>query len=335
MIQKKSKKKALDGKKDNGDFVLSEKHYKQLKGFKIFSTEKRVAKIFGVKNRATGERFINLKSRSKRPFGWKFNYGISLYNTLHINNLFRGLRLVARTLGWSGLENAETNIEALKIQLRNKEELILELESANEEERTSHNELMEQFRKLQAEVLKSNSKNFRDDLSRLSKLIEEVKSRKIAESELQEFLFSHPWFFGTEYINAEPQKLRGAYSKFDFYLERFNKTKDIVEIKLLSDQIINKDKSISAKVIQAVDQLIGYMESSVAAAHSSVISKEEGIQELRPRGIVIIGSDDTEVAESKLKAWNYQLAHITILTYKDIAKKAESVLKHIEVERKD
>ena len=32
----------------------------------------------------------------------------------------------------------------------------------------------------------------------------------------------------------------------------------------------------------------------MAAAHSAVISKEEGIQELRPRGIVIIGSDDSE-----------------------------------------
>ena len=145
-------------------------------------------------------------------------------------------------------------------------------------------------------------------------------------------LYNHSWFFGTEYINAEPQKLRGAHSKFDFYLERFNKTKDIVEIKLLSDQIINKDKSISAKVIQAVDQLIDYMESSMAAAHSAVISKEEGIQELRPRGIVIIGSDDSEDSKEKLHRWNYQLAHITILTYKDILEKAESVLKHINTD---
>ena len=52
------------------------------------------------------------------------------------------------------------------------------------------------------------------------------------EDELQEFLYNHPWLFGTEYVNAEPQKLRGAHSKYDFYLERFNKTNDIVEIKI-------------------------------------------------------------------------------------------------------
>ena len=47
-----------------------------------------------------------------------------------------------------------------------------------------------------------------------------------------------------------------------FYLERFNKTNDIVEIKPASDAIVNKDESLSAKVSQAVDQPIEYMESS-------------------------------------------------------------------------
>ena len=71
------------------------------------------------------------------------------------------------------------------------------------------------------------------------------------------------------------------------------------------------------------------MESSVAAAHSRVISKEEGNQELRPRGIVIIGRDASADSKEKLQMWNYQLAHIAILTYVDILERAETTLKHI------
>jgi hypothetical protein len=129
--------------------------------------------------------------------------------------------------------------------------------------------------------------------------------------------------FGIEYINTEPQKLRGAHSKFDFYLQRYNLTNDIIEIKLISDQIINKDGSVSAKVIQAVDQIMEYMESSQAVAHSSVLSDEEEIKELRPRGIVIIGKDYSKEAVTKLRKWNYQFAHIKIMTYNDVLKKSE------------
>src|SRR3989344_3920688 len=312
------------------DFHLSDKHYEEIEQFKIFESEKRIAKVFGIRNRKTGEELINIKSKSNKPFGigWKFNWGVSLFDFSQVNNLFRGLRIIAKRLGWQGIEQFE-DIEELKTQLREKEESILTLERANEEERNAHNQLIDRFREEQNKILKSKKQDFQNDIDQLKLLIPEAGNSPVPESELQEFLFNHSWLLGTEYINAEPQKLRGAHSKFDFYLERFNRTRDIVEIKLLSDQIINRDGTISAKVIQAVDQIIEYMESSIAAAHSSVISKEEGIQELRPRGIVIIGSDKSEEAVQKLHKWNYQFTHITILTYDDILEKASSVLKHI------
>ena len=112
--------------------------------------------------------------------------------------------------------------------------------------------------------------------------------------------------------------------------ELFNKTNDIIEIKLSSETIINRDGTISAHVIQAVDQIIEYMESSQAVAHSSVLSNEEGIKELRPRGIVIIGIDKSPEAQRKLHKWNYQFAHINILTYEDVLDRAESILQHLK-----
>jgi len=326
-MKKKSKGKKTSQPRPQvgGDFSLDDKYYETLEEGKIFETEKRVAKIFGVRDKKSGEKFINLKSKSKKPYGWQFNIGISLYNALHVGNLFRKLRLIAKKFGWRGIDNLEGDIELLKTYLREKEETILALEKANEDERDAHHKLMEQFREQQEKILKAKQKDFEGDVGEFEKLLASTSS----ENDLQEFLYNHPWFFGTEYINAEPQKLRGAHSKFDFYLERFNRTKDIVEIKLATDQIVNKDGSISAKVIQAVDQLVDYMESSIAAAHNTVISREEGINELRPRGIVIIGNDVSEKAKEKLSRWNYQFAHITILTYADILEKAKSVLKHL------
>jgi hypothetical protein len=99
---------------------------------------------------------------------------------------------------------------------------------------------------------------------------------------------------------------------------------------MASDALINKDGSLTAKVAQSADQLIDYMESSQAAAHSSVIAEEEGIRELRPRGILIIGNDTSPEAKRKLHKWNYQFAHITILTYSDVLERAKGVVKHLK-----
>ncbi|MBN1168984.1 DUF4263 domain-containing protein [Candidatus Woesebacteria bacterium] len=314
----------------SGDFEMN--YYEELDSHKIYTSEKRIAKIFGARDKKTGESFLRIISRSKKPHGWSINWGVNLYNSLHINKLFQGIIKIVKKLKWSGVE--VNDIEHLKQQLREREEAIVALEQTNEKTRKEHDELMIRFGEQQKKILQSRIKEFKEDIKKLKDLITSAKSGKIPESELQEFLYQKPWFFGTEYVNSVPQKLRGAHSKFDFYIERFNKTNDIVEIKLLSDQIINKDNSINTKVVQAVDQLIDYMESSVAAAHSRVISKEEGIYELRPRGIVIIGSDNSKNAKEKLQKWNYQFAHITILTYLDILKKAEALLKNIEKKSK-
>jgi len=314
-----------------GDFSLNPKYYKELDEFKIYSDEKRVAKIFGAREKGRRKRFIRITSKSKRPFGWRFNYGVNLYNSLNASKLIRGISKIVKKLRWKIAPSDD--IEKLKIQLREKEEAIISLEKSSEEARQEHEKFMNVFQERQKEILESRAKDFRSDIKQLKDLINKAKAEKVAESELQEFLYQHSWFFGSEYINAEPQKMRGARSKFDFYLERFNKTHDIIEIKLLSDPIINKDGSISAKVIQAVDQLIKYMESAIAVAHSRVISEEEGIRELRPRGVVIIGIDDSGAAREKLRMWNYQLAHITILTYEDVVERGQSLLRHLKEER--
>lgn len=312
-----------------GDFDLNPEYYDQTASFEVYSTEKKITKIFGLRDRqGTGEPYLKARTRSKTPRGWRFLYGVDLQGSAHVGRFVQGILALAKKLGWQ--LHPEQDLEKIKEQLRDSEETIVRLDRSNEELRERHEELMVAFRARQEEVLRSRADEFEDDTKKLAELIANAQAKTIPEQDLQEFLYAHPWLFGTEYINAEPQKLRGAHSKFDFYLERFNKTNDIVEIKLPSDQITNRDGSLTARVSQAIDQLIDYMESSQAAAHSTVISEEEGIRELRPRGMVIIGCDSSSEAKKKLHKWNYQFGHITILTYQDLLERARSVLRHLK-----
>ncbi len=320
---------AKEKKITTGDININPEYYEEIDSEDIYKEERRTGKVFGAKTKGTNEPFIKSISKYKSPGGWKNHSGFNVYNVLQVNKLFGALKRIAQRLGWE-IQQSEQDIEKIKTQLREQQEVIISLQQANNEARESHNKLLIAFREQQERLLKSRIDEFKQTLNELKQKLIDADSKKIAESELQEFLYNNPWLFGTEYVNAQPQKLRGAHSKFDFYLERFNKTNDIIEIKLLSDTIINMDGTISAKVIQTVDQIIEYLESSVAAAHSSVISEEEGIRELRPRGTVIIGKDASKESKLKLSKWNYRLSHIKILTYQDIVDMGETVLKHIE-----
>lgn len=339
MARKKSKKAQKQEESANAPGAeLNEEFYDQLGSFDVYATEKKTTKIFGVRNKKPTsidpnlDPYLKARTKSKTPRGWKYITGIDLHASSHVARFIFGLLALAKKIGWKVKQSED--IEQLKGQLRDSEETILRLENSNKDLREKHDELMVAFRTKQEQLLHSRLNEFKDDAQKLSELITSATNNKVSEQELQEFLYNHPWLFGTEYVNAEPQKLRGAHNRFDFYLERFNKTNDIVEIKLLSEPIITADGKLGAKVSQAVDQLIDYMEGAQAAAHSRVIAEEEGIYELRPRGIVIIGSDSSSGAKEKLQRWNYQFAHITILTYRDVLDRAHSVLRQL-VEREN
>ncbi|MFA5724054.1 MAG: Shedu anti-phage system protein SduA domain-containing protein [Candidatus Pacearchaeota archaeon] len=256
----------------------------------------------------------------KTPYGWQYNRGFNIRQQDYLSKLINSLRKIANKIGWS-IKTEDEDIESIKSKIREQQEIIIELEKANNDARKNHDIFIDELKKKQELLIKKNANDYLNKIAELKQKIEDT--RGISENDLQNFLYENSWMFGIEYINTEPQKLRGAHSKFDFYLQRYNLTNDIIEIKLISDQIINKDGSVSAKVIQAVDQIMEYMESSQAVAHSSVLSDEEEIKELRPRGIVIIGKDYSKEAVTKLRKWNYQFAHIKIMTYNDVLKKSE------------
>ncbi len=306
--------------------------YESLAEETVYSEKNRTAKIFATKNKNDGSEFVRFLSDSKKPrrggAQWKKNYGFNLYKPSHVESVIFVLKKIANIVGWKTKEDSE--VGKMKSALQEKELQIATYQVRQKEIELQRDEALNKVAEKIIELSKTRLPDFKTDVDELSKKIKGAKTNKTLESELQDFLYNHSWLFGLEYITAEPQKLRGAHNKFDFYLERYNKTNDIVEIKLISDEIINTDGSISAKVIQAVDQLVNYMESAMAAANSTVISEEEGIKELRPRGIVIIGSDSTKNAIAKIQKWNYQLAHINIMTYEEILEQGNAIINSIE-----
>ena len=308
--------------------LLNKQYYKEIESEEIYSDDKRLGKVFGAEDKQKKVKFIRAISESKRPYGWKKNSGFDIFNSLHLEKLISSLKKIARKFGWK-FKDIENDFDKLKEGIRQQQEIIINLKQANNDANLNYQNLLKKYKENEEKEVLNREEEFNCAIEELDKKISEVETKKIPESELQEFLYKNSWMFGTEYISSEPQKMRGAKSRFDFYLERFNKTNDIVEIKLLSDKIINNDGSISAKVIQAVDQLIDYLEKTISVAHSSTESEEEGIKELRPRGILIIGKDNSQEAIKKLHKWNYQFAHIHIYTYWDILEKSKALMEHI------
>lgn len=309
------------------DFNLTDP-YEAFEDHTIYVEENTRGKIFGVKDKEHDKEFIRLLSKSKKP--WqdepKANAGFNLYSTLQIDKLFNFFKKIAKKLGWEVKESDK--VKKLQSRLKEKNKQISTLRSAISEKR----KILKSLREKQKNSLKSRIPEFQETLKKLKNKIKKAKKEEIPEKELQTFLKNNPWLLGAEYANFQPKKIAGSKNEFDFYLERYNGVNDIIEIKKISDDILREDNRLHSKVIQAVDQCIDYMEYTTAAAHSTVISRQEKITELHPRGKVIIGHNTSGRAREKLKRWNYRLNNIQILTYKDIFSKAKTMIKKIKKE---
>jgi flagellar biosynthesis chaperone FliJ len=310
------------------DFDLNDP-YSTLENHDIYAEDNRRGKAFGVLNTDSKDEFVRMLSKSKKPYtdSASANRGFNVYSAMQIDKLFNALRSISRKLGWEAEETEE--IDKLKNELQEKNETIANLRSSVNEQK----EILRNLREEQEKYLKSRVREFQETLDELEEKLDRAKNEEIEEEELQEFLKENPWLFGAEYASSEPKKLRGAENEFDFFLERYNGVNDIIELKRISDDILrSSDGKIAAKVTRAVDQCIGYMKQTIAASHNSVISEQEGIEELRPRGVIITGHDASEETEEKLEDWNYRLNNIEIMTYNDIYDKAQNTLEKIKVE---
>src|SRR3989344_5101571 len=138
-IKKRSKKivkseTPVEARPSNGDFDLNPEHYDQTHSFEVYATERKITKIFGLRNKAdgeTGEPYLKARTRSKTPYGWRFTYGIDIHGSSHASRFIRGILALAKKLGWK--IDKTNNLDSIKSQLRESEETIVRLERSNQE----------------------------------------------------------------------------------------------------------------------------------------------------------------------------------------------------------
>lgn len=184
-----------------------------------------------------------------------------------------------------------------------------------------------------------------------------IANEKTLETDMQNFLKSRVWFFGLNYYQTH-QKCKPKFSttigsEYDFLLEGFNQVYDIVELKGPNDLMFDEyssgvranafdkriDYKFSDKFSRALHQVISYIDDF--EQHFKLIQEHQpSIREfLYPKGVIVISKrrlfpDNGKDSQKYLHLTNRQFANVDILTYDDLADRAEIILKFVEETQK-
>jgi hypothetical protein len=195
---------------------------------------------------------------------------------------------------------------------------------------------------------------YEDDLVQFRKLLEDEKA---LETDMQNFLKSRVWFFGLNYYQthqkSKPKFSTTIGSEYDFLLEGFNQVYDIAELKGPNDPMFDEysngsranafngriDYKFSDKFSRALHQIISYIDEF--EQHFKLIKEHQpSIKEfLYPKGIVVISKrslfpNNGKDSQKYLHLTNRQFANIDILTYDDLADRAEIILNFVREMKK-
>lgn len=189
----------------------------------------------------------------------------------------------------------------------------------------------------------------------LKKFRELVNNQKTTETDMQEFLSTRVWFFGLDYIQShqrsKPKFSSGLGSEYDFLLEGFNQVYDIAELKGPNAKLINKVKESERKGAfdpridykysndfgRALHQAISYMEE-FENNFGKIEESQPSIQRFNyPTALIVISKrslfpDVGKDSKKYLHLLNRQFANIEILTYDDLADRAENIIKFMKEE---
>lgn len=153
-------------------------------------------------------------------------------------------------------------------------------------------------------------------VSRLESKIDAYDS----ENDFQDLFKKHSWFFGNQYINRVDRELLPG-QEVDFALESVNGYLDIFELKTPNAGVVKFDASHDnwvpkAGLTEAIVQLQNYIQKSERL--QEYIENEQGVQVLKPRGTVVIGSDLAQEQRDGLRIIESHLTRVNIVTFTDL-----------------
>lgn len=186
-------------------------------------------------------------------------------------------------------------------------------------------ELMTNISVYRDQNLKNKVPEFKETLKNFKELVDAEKT----ESYYQKFLKNNFWMFGLEYISAKSQKMAGASNKPDFSLERYDKYRDIVEIKRPKTEIFVKSKNHfhqGQKLKEALAEVMDYVDYFLNHANDEIV--EYGEMYYKPRAIIVIGRK--KGFEKNIRQLNSFLHRIEIVTYDDLVERAQKIINFYE-----
>lgn len=249
-----------------------------------------------------------------------------LDNLEDVANLARGNHVI---LAWDGPSVAAAKAAIGSIELTDSEvseELAVELIKGVSEIEPAINDIEGFADELPEDVV---NVEYLISRARARKAIDEFKrliDAQEREQEYQEFLEDHLWIFGARYVDSRDNRALTRDEEVDFCLEAVNGYYDIFEIKRPSHRVMVKDRSHnsyrpSAKLSEAVSQVENYIRE-IEASHGDIL-RRDGLDILKPRGTVVIGSNLNPDEREGLRVHNSFLNRIDVVTYSELARKGE------------
>ncbi|MDU6483462.1 MAG: DUF4263 domain-containing protein [Paeniclostridium sordellii] len=163
------------------------------------------------------------------------------------------------------------------------------------------------------------------------KLINELRiliNNKCREEEYQVFLKNNPVFLNPLANKVIDKKKLGDDYITDFIIHLINEEYIVVEIEKPHDNIFTANNEFTSKFTHAFGQVLDFIDW-VDSNNTYAQSKLNGIKS--PRGLLIMGRREglTDKQKMKLKKFNENSSRIEVLTYDDLIKIGENLLKNI------
>jgi vacuolar-type H+-ATPase subunit I/STV1 len=280
---------------------------------------RRWKKLLVMRDKQTGQIFLKL---------FRFGGSYRIYDSNQLLKVLDSLGVGAERAGWNIVGNP---------LLKQKLEEIESLKADKEKYKERINELYKQLLDIKREKLKEDIPKYERELQELKTLLETAQR----EQELQQWLKDHLWVLGAEYLDSQPIENVSQFafddSRFDFFLERYDTTFDIIEIKKSDVKLFSGDGEtvdasrgtpISADVGKAVSQMIHYLE--LATYKRKELREEAKIDVYKPNGVVIIGRTEDSEAIKRLKSVSAHLKDIEVMSYDMLHKKAQLFVRHMK-----
>jgi len=180
-----------------------------------------------------------------------------------------------------------------------------------------------------SEYRDQNLRNKVPEFKKISEGFKKLVSAEKTEPHYQKFLKENFWMFGLEYISCKSQKMAGAKNKPDFSLERYDKFRDIVEIKRPQDKVFVKSGSRyhqGPKLKEALAEVMDYVDYFLKHVNDEIV--EFGETYYKPKAIIVVGR--TNGLKDRVNQLNSFLHRIEIVTYDDLIERAEKIIEFYE-----